>query len=125
LPDTDGVIVLEDLRARGATMVDATVPMSVDAVRGALDTGRPLCFCHGDAHEEELLRGYLLGLAERGADPAPNWDDAWTSYRRHAVHGLLWFLCPTQMQPLEVITASVGRFATAATDHGADALFAG
>jgi len=75
------------------------------------------------AHEEQLLRGYLDGLAAGGVDEPPAWDEAWHSYRRHFLHGLLWFLCPTQMQPVEIINASVERFAAAATDHDIAALF--
>jgi hypothetical protein len=234
---TDGVIVLEDLTARGCRMADPTVPMTVDAaldamgqlahlharwwgdggvpgipaleganalgavlmregyfeqcldgptgagvpapfrdrerVAGwvgelwALDREHPRCFSHGDAHlgntyvdesgtpgfldwggvkaahwareicyflvgalgiddrrahEEALLGEYLDRLAGAGADPVPTWDDAWLDYRRHVVHGLLWFLCPTAMQPLAVIVANVERFAAAARDHGVDAL---
>ncbi len=74
-------------------------------------------------HDQEMLRGYLDALAGCGADPVPTWDEAWLTYRQHCVHGLLWFLCPTQMQPVEIINASVERFAVAATDHEVDALF--
>jgi hypothetical protein len=74
-------------------------------------------------HEESLLRGYLAALAAGGADPVPGWDEAWLSYRRHMLHGLLWFLCPTQMQPLEIINANVERFGAAASDHQVDRLF--
>jgi hypothetical protein len=73
-------------------------------------------------HEVELLEGYLGGLAAAGAD-APDWDAAWLTYRRHFLHGLLWFLCPTQMQPVEIINASVERFALACTDHDVATLF--
>jgi hypothetical protein len=75
------------------------------------------------AHEEELLRGYLDVLSGHDAVPAPGWDEAWLSYRRHFLHGLLWFLCPTQMQPVDIINANVERFAAAATDHEVDSLF--
>ena len=74
-------------------------------------------------HEETLLAGYLDALAELGVADAPGWDAAWLSYRRHMIHGLLWFLCPTQMQPVEVIDANVARFAAAAEDHAVDTLF--
>jgi hypothetical protein len=75
------------------------------------------------AHEADLLRGYLDALASTGAAPVPRWDDAWLDYRRHLLHGLLWFLCPTQMQPVEIINANVERFGTAATDHEVETLF--
>ncbi|MGE4607717.1 MAG: phosphotransferase [Myxococcota bacterium] len=93
--------------------------------------GREVCYFVAGAlsiedrrtHEESLLRGYLDALAAGGADPVPGWDEAWLSYRRHMLHGLLWFLCPTQMQPLEIINANVERFGAAASDHQVDRLF--
>jgi hypothetical protein len=75
------------------------------------------------AHEEMLLRHYLDELAGAGADPVPTWDDAWLDHRRHCLHGLLWFLCPTQMQPVDIINANVARFGAAATDHAVHTLF--
>lgn len=75
------------------------------------------------AHEETLLREYLDALGTAGADPVPPWDEAWLTYRRHFLHGLLWFLCPTQMQPEDIINANVARFGAAATDHAVDTLF--
>ena len=75
------------------------------------------------AHEEDLIREYLTVLASAGADPVPSWDEAWLTYRRHMVHGLNWFLCPIEMQPLDIIMANVERFATGSTDHEAGSLF--
>ncbi|MDG2027764.1 MAG: aminoglycoside phosphotransferase family protein [Acidimicrobiales bacterium] len=75
------------------------------------------------AHEERLLQVYLEALASHGVADPPSYDAAWLSYRRHILHGLLWFLCPTQMQPVEIINANVERFAVAASDHGIQALF--
>lgn len=74
-------------------------------------------------HEADLLRGYLEVLAGAGADPVPGWDEAWLDHRRHCLHGLLWFLCPTRMQPVEIINANVARFGAAVTDHEVDSLF--
>lgn len=73
-------------------------------------------------YEADLLRGYLDVLGSAVDDP-PSWDAAWLDYRRHLLHGLLWFLCPLQMQPLEIIDANVRRFATACVDHDVDQLF--
>lgn len=67
------------------------------------------------ASERELLRTYLAALAAAGA-PAPSFDDAWLDYRRHLVHGFLWVVCPVEMQPIDVISANVERFATAVFD---------
>ena len=75
------------------------------------------------AHEVALLEGYLDGLAGFGVADPPSWDDAWLTYRRHFLHGLLWFLCPTQMQPVDIINANVERFAVACVDHEIADLF--
>jgi aminoglycoside/choline kinase family phosphotransferase len=65
--------------------------------------------------EQEVLRTYLAALAAAGA-PAPSFDEAWLDYRRHVLHGFLWVVCPVEMQPIDVISANVERFATAACD---------
>ena len=117
----------------GNTYVDA------DGAPGFLDWqgiraghwGREVCYFLAGAlsiedrrsHEESLLRGYLQALAAAGADPVPSWDEAWLTYRQHMLHGLLWFLCPTQMQPIEIINANVSRFGAGASDHEVDRLF--
>jgi len=69
------------------------------------------------AHEVGLLRSYLQALATTGA-PAPSFDDAWAAYRRHHLHGLMFALCPPEMQPAEVCALMGGRYAAAAIDHG-------
>jgi len=75
------------------------------------------------AHEIDLLQTYLDQLSADGVDQSPSWDEAWLTYRRHFLHGLLWFLCPTQMQPVEIINASVERFAAGCVDHDVATLF--
>lgn len=65
--------------------------------------------------ERDLLRTYLDALAANGA-PAPMFDDAWLDYRRHLIHGFLWVVCPVEMQPVDIITANVERFAAAIDD---------
>lgn len=67
-------------------------------------------------NETALLTHYLEALRSSGAD-APNFDDAWLSYRRHHLHGLMFALCPPEMQPEEVCTLMGDRYATAAIDH--------
>ncbi|MDH3704892.1 MAG: aminoglycoside phosphotransferase family protein [Acidimicrobiia bacterium] len=75
------------------------------------------------AHEQDLLAHYLDSLAGHGVADPPQPDVAWLDYRRHLVHGLLWFLCPTPMQPEAVINANVERFGAAVTDHDVRSLF--
>lgn len=67
------------------------------------------------AHERALLEHYLAALRSHGVD-APSFDAAWLSYRRHTAHGVLWVVCPLEMQPLDVIEANVTRFTAAMTD---------
>jgi len=68
------------------------------------------------AREQELLGHYLAALSATGA-PAPGFDDAWLAYRQHHLHGLMFALCPPEMQPPEVCTLMGDRYATAAIDH--------
>jgi len=67
-------------------------------------------------HETDLLSHYLRALIATGA-PAPAFDDAWLAYRRHHLHGLMFALCPPEMQPAEVCTLMGDRYANAAIDH--------
>jgi len=72
------------------------------------------------AHERQLLAHYLDQLAAHGA-PAPSFEEAWLSYLQHTIHGLLWVVCPLEMQPVDIIEANVTRFAAAVIDHDAPA----
>lgn len=63
-------------------------------------------------HERPLLRAYLAG---RG-DTAETFDEAWTAYRRHPLHGAVYALTPEQMQPAAIRAALAERFAQAALD---------
>ena len=106
--------------------MDRTTDTSADAAGLAADlTEQPT---RPPLSDEEVRNRVIIvgsglgGLAAAGAD-APDWDAAWLTYRRHFLHGLLWFLCPTQMQPVEIINASVERFALACTDHDVATLF--
>jgi hypothetical protein len=67
------------------------------------------------AHERPLLEHYLAELKRHGVD-APPFDEAWLAYRKHTAHGVLWVVCPLEMQPLDIIEANVTRFTTAMTD---------
>jgi hypothetical protein len=66
-------------------------------------------------HERQLLRDYLATRAGLGA-PAEDGDQAWDAYRRHPLHGALYALTPSSMQPPEVCAALADRYATAAAD---------
>ena len=75
------------------------------------------------AAERELLAFYLDALVNAGVN-APSWDEAWLSYRRHAMYGLVWNVVPPRMQPLEVCEAEAQRFNAAVTRLGThEALF--
>jgi hypothetical protein len=60
-------------------------------------------------HEESLLRGYLEELESQGVRDL-DWDQAWLSYRRHAMYGLVWNTVPPVMQPPEVCELEALRF---------------
>ena len=66
--------------------------------------------------ERDLLRHYLQVLGTTGA-AAPAFDDAWLAYRRHHLHGLLFALCPPEMQSPEICLQMGDRYAAAAVDH--------
>lgn len=66
-------------------------------------------------HERELLHHYLEALSATGAS-APTFDEAWLSYRQHQLHGLMFALCPPEMQPADVCTLMGDRYAQAAID---------
>jgi hypothetical protein len=68
------------------------------------------------AHDRDLLDHYLGALAATGAD-TPTRDEAWDTYRRHHLHGLMFALCPPEMQPADVCAAMGDRYAAAAIDH--------
>lgn len=61
------------------------------------------------AHEQDLVRHYLEALKESGVE-APIWDEAWLSYRRHAMYGLVWNVVPPTMQPAAVCEMEAVRF---------------
>jgi hypothetical protein len=69
------------------------------------------------ASERDLLAHYLEHLSGNGA-PVLDYDAAWTSYRRQALHGLFWAANADGMYPEEINVTNVDRFATAAEDHG-------
>ena len=69
------------------------------------------------AHERELLRRYLDGLARQGG-PALDWEPAWEEYGRHQLQGLLWGMLPPTMQARENVAAMGERYGVAMQDHG-------
>lgn len=60
-------------------------------------------------HERDLVRHYLEALRRNGVAPPP-WDEAWLSYRRHAMYGLVWNVVPPTMQPAAVCEMEAIRF---------------
>ena len=70
------------------------------------------------AHEHDLLGGYLKSLASHGV-PVPGSGEAWELYRRATVYGFLCWLCnPDIWQPPDVNAATYARFGMAMLDHG-------
>lgn len=67
-------------------------------------------------HEDGLLRHYLEVLAAQGV-AAPTFDEAFSSYRRHHLHGVMWAFCPPEMQDPEDCAEMARRHAGAAIDH--------
>lgn len=67
-------------------------------------------------NERSLLSHYLDCLSAR-VEEAPDFDEAWLSYRQHTMYGLFaWVTCPLDMQPMEVVKPCADRFAVAAID---------
>ncbi|WP_448503821.1 oxidoreductase family protein [Mycolicibacterium thermoresistibile] len=73
------------------------------------------------SHEVELLRHYLEVLSA-GVPHVPTFEDAWRAYREHHLHGLMFALCPADMQPPDVCTPMGQRYGAAALDPGTLAL---
>jgi hypothetical protein len=67
-------------------------------------------------HEIELLKHYLDAMSAF-TDDVPQFDAAWLSYRQHHLHGLMFALCPPQMQSADVCAQMGQRYAAAAIDH--------
>jgi hypothetical protein len=67
-------------------------------------------------HEIDLLKHYLDAMSAF-TDDAPQFDAAWLSYRQHHLHGLMFALCPPQMQSADVCAQMGQRYAAAALDH--------
>jgi hypothetical protein len=68
------------------------------------------------AHERELLRHYLEGLAARGG-PRLDPGEAWDEYRRHLIQGMAWGVLPPTMQSPENVAAMGERYSLAMMDH--------
>jgi len=76
-------------------------------------------------HERDLVTHYLKALTAQGV-AAPDWDEAWLSYRRHAMYGLVWNVVPATMQPAAVCEMEALRFNAAVLRLDThDALFGG
>jgi hypothetical protein len=75
-------------------------------------------------HERALLGRYLNGLAAAGV-AAPDWEQAWRSYRRALPYGLTIWLATlgwSDYQSDAVSLATAERFASAFADHRPDRL---
>jgi hypothetical protein len=67
-------------------------------------------------HERDLLRHYLDRLRTAGG-PAIDDEVAWSAYRLHLPHGLIWSLVPDVMQAPERSLAMRDRHVAAVEDH--------
>jgi len=70
------------------------------------------------AHEQELIRTYLTGLADGGVLP-PDLDTAWTQYRLHALYA--WIAAAVTaaaatLQSEPIVRAGLARTSTAIMD---------
>ena len=68
------------------------------------------------AHERELLEQYLRAREALGVPPMDR-DEAWLSYRRHTMYGLVWNVVPPVMQTEETCRIISRRFNAAAARH--------
>ena len=69
------------------------------------------------AHDRALMELYLAELKALGVPNVWPSDEAWERFRRHTMHGMLWFTSPPEMQPIEVVEAHGIRFGLAAADY--------
>lgn len=67
-------------------------------------------------HEDELLRHYLEVLSGFGA-PAPTFDEGMVALKRNHLHGVMWALCPAEMQDPDDCGQMARRHVQAAVDH--------
>ena len=68
-------------------------------------------------HDRDLLDVYLDDLRALGVPDIWPREEAWDRFRRHTMHGMMWFLSPIEMQPAEVCEAHGWRFGSAAADY--------
>jgi hypothetical protein len=66
-------------------------------------------------HERPLVAHYLGELARHGT-PAPNFDEAWLSYRRMAFYAFAWAICPPELQPEDICMMCADRAVSAIAD---------
>ena len=69
------------------------------------------------AYDRDLLQLYLHELRRLGVSNVWDDDEAWSRYRQHTMHGMLWFTTPVEMQPMTVVEAHGHRFGIAAGDY--------
>jgi hypothetical protein len=68
------------------------------------------------ASARELVTHYLKALASVGG-PELDADEAWDDFRRHQLHGAIWTMLPSTMQPTESVHAMTERYASAIDDY--------
>jgi hypothetical protein len=69
------------------------------------------------ANDRRLLEFYLEEMRKLGVPNLWPADEAWERFKRHTMHGMLWFTSPAAMQPIEVVEAHGIRFGLAAGDY--------
>ncbi len=67
-------------------------------------------------HERTLVEEYLLAREALGV-PVMDREEAWLSYRRHTMYGLVWNVVPPAMQTEETCAIIASRFNAAAARH--------
>ncbi|MET0241682.1 MAG: aminoglycoside phosphotransferase family protein [Sphingobium sp.] len=73
-----------------------------------------------EAHERDLLKGYLDARRQHGGD-APDWNEAWDDYRAAQIYGFYHWAITTRVDP-EIINIFIERLGAGVTRHDSYAL---
>ncbi|RSL74603.1 hypothetical protein CEP53_000173 [Fusarium sp. AF-6] len=65
--------------------------------------------------EGELFRHYLDTLHQKGG-PRFSKEELWEEYRKHTLHGFIWSLALSEMQPRELVDSMARRYCAAIMD---------